>query len=126
MRTLVLLAVCLLAVRTAACQQTAQTTPTTISMEVLKAHVAKFVKPTYPPIAKAARVGGIVTVGVQLDPAGRVVQTSILNGPELLRQSSIDAVQKCQFRPVEVNGAPAFVFSAVQLKYYALTGIVTY
>jgi TonB family protein len=63
--------------------------------------------PIYPPIAKAARVSGSVLLRVTVGTDGRVSKLSVVSGPAMLQQASIDAVKKWTFKPCMVDGDTA-------------------
>jgi TonB family protein len=55
--------------------------------------------PNYPPIAKAARAEGVVTVDVKVDGAGRVSSASAMSGHPLLQQAAVAAAKRWEFDP---------------------------
>lgn len=65
--------------------------------------VATRKQPSYPPIAMAARVGGIVVVRVFVTNTGAVEKAFILSGPEMLRASAMGALKKWTFKPFLVG-----------------------
>ncbi|HEY6187133.1 MAG TPA: TonB family protein [Pyrinomonadaceae bacterium] len=62
------------------------------------------VSPSYPTMARTARVTGIVTVYVEVDEQGRVAAVSRTDGPQLLKQAAVDAARKWKFKPTIVDG----------------------
>jgi TonB family protein len=62
------------------------------------------VSPSYPTMARTARVTGIVTVYVEVDEQGRVATISRTDGPQLLKQAAVDAARKWKFKPTMVDG----------------------
>jgi TonB family protein len=71
--------------------------------------------PVYPPIAKAARAEGIVTVQVVVDESGRVVSASAVSGHPLLRSAAVAAARQARFSPTLLSGQPVKV-----------SGVITY
>lgn len=69
----------------------------------------------YPPIAKAARASGTVTVQVLVGESGEVVSAKAVSGHPLLQQSAVDAARRAKFSPTFLSGQPVKV-----------TGVVTY
>lgn len=73
------------------------------------------VAPPYPPIAAAARAGGVVMIEVKIDAAGRVSSAMPWSGHPLLRQATLDAAKRWEFNPeagAETRAARLFfVFS---------------
>ncbi|MCK4244013.1 MAG: energy transducer TonB, partial [Candidatus Omnitrophica bacterium] len=79
----------------------------------------KIVKPSYPEIARKAKVEGVVILNVRTDEYGRVVRAKILRGKDpLLNDAAIDAVKQWIYEPFILNGKPRqVVFTAtVQFK----------
>jgi len=56
-----------------------------------------YVEPIYPPIAKAARVQGIIDFHLKIGGDGSVEGTTIDSGPRLLWQAARDAIAKWRF-----------------------------
>jgi TonB family protein len=65
--------------------------------------------PPYPPLAKAARAAGSVTVRVTVDETGHVVAAAAVSGHPLLRAAAIAAAKQARFAPTLVAGEPATV-----------------
>lgn len=63
------------------------------------------VTPQYPQIARKWKVAGTVMVVAQVDSQGRVSKASAVGGPDMLRQSAVDAVMQWRFKPAVLNGA---------------------
>ena len=61
--------------------------------------LVSFVDLDYSPIAKSARVQGVVVVRVDLDEQGRVRQAVALSGPNILATDSIANARKWVFKP---------------------------
>lgn len=57
------------------------------------------VKLIYPPIAKAAHVVGPVVLLATFDQSGKVTDTVVVNGPEMLKRASSDYVKGLQGNP---------------------------
>ncbi|MDQ3488923.1 MAG: M56 family metallopeptidase, partial [Acidobacteriota bacterium] len=64
----------------------------------------KHVSPAYPPLAKSARVAGMVILEVLIDREGRVTDAQVLRSIPLLDQAAIDAVMQWAFTPTLLNG----------------------
>jgi TonB family protein len=68
-------------------------------------HATKKIAPSYPAVAKSARITGIVKVDVTVDEEGNVVEAKSTNGPEALRAAAIDAARRWKFQPMVIDGA---------------------
>lgn len=54
---------------------------------------------SYPPVARLARIGGVVVVEVVLDDRGTVAGARALSGHQLLRPAAVNNVQRWRFAP---------------------------
>jgi TonB family protein len=86
-----------------------------VSGGVLNVKAVSKPQPAYPPVAKAARARGMVTVQVVVDEAGRVVSARAVGGHPLLQQSAVKAARQARFTPTLLSGRPVKV-----------TGVITY
>ena len=64
------------------------------------------VSPSYPAIAKAARVMGVVTVHLLLDERGNVVEVQRTEGPAQLQQAAAEAARRWKFNQTLIDGRP--------------------
>lgn len=67
------------------------------------------VSPTYPSIARAARVAGVVTVYLIVNEKGEVETVQKLEGPLQLQQAAADAARRWRFTPTVIDGQPVRV-----------------
>ncbi|MCA1620227.1 MAG: TonB family protein [Acidobacteria bacterium] len=88
---------------------------TVVSGGVLNGKAISKPQPAYPPIAKAARASGTVTVQILVDESGRVVSASAVNGHPLLQQAAVSAARQARFSPTLLSGQPVKV-----------SGVITY
>ncbi len=86
-----------------------------ISGGVLNGKAVSLPKPVYPPIARAARASGTVTVQVTVDESGKVISARAVGGHPLLQQSAVQAAYGARFSPTQLSGQPVKV-----------TGLITY
>jgi periplasmic protein TonB len=77
----------------------------------------KNVNPTYPDIAKQARVQGVVILECTISPQGRVTDVKVLRGIPLLDQAAIDAVKQWVYSPTLLNGVPVPVIMTVTVNF---------
>ena len=73
--------------------------------------------PEYPPIAKAARAQGSVSVQITVDEEGRVIDAKAVSGHPLLQQSAVSAVRQWRFSPTLLSGQPVKVTGVVIVNY---------
>lgn len=88
---------------------------TVISGGVLNGKVIAKPQPTYPPIAKAARAQGTVTVQILVDEEGYVIAANAVSGHPLLQQAAVFAARQARFSPTLLEGQPVKV-----------SGVITY
>ena len=67
------------------------------------------VSPSYPSIARAARVEGVVTVYLIVNEKGEVETVQKLDGPLQLQQAAADAARRWRFNPTVIDGQPVRV-----------------
>jgi TonB family protein len=72
-------------------------------------------QPAYPPIAKAARASGTVTVQILVDEEGYVIAANAVSGHPLLQQAAVFAARQARFSPTLLEGQPVKV-----------SGVITY
>jgi TonB family protein len=72
-------------------------------------------EPSYPALARVARIEDTVKITVVVGQDGRVRETKIVSGHVLLRESVIEAVREWRFAPFQVDGKPVDVQSTVSV-----------
>jgi TonB family protein len=80
-----------------------------ISGGVLNGKAISKPEPAYPPVAKAARASGMVTVQVLVNESGEVVSASAVSGHPLLQQAAVAAARQARFSPTLLSGKPVKV-----------------
>ena len=87
--------------------------PIRVSSGVLAGMLLTKVLPVYPDAAWRAHVSGTVTLYARIGTDGRINKLRVLSGPEMLRQSAVDAVSQWTYRPYVLNGEPIEVETTV-------------
>jgi protein TonB len=77
----------------------------------------KNITPTYPDIAKQARVQGVVILECTISPQGKVTDVKVLRGIPLLDQAAIEAVKQWVYTPTLLNGVPVPVIMTVTVNF---------
>jgi len=62
--------------------------------------------PTYPSLARTARVEGVVVLEGTVNVSGRIENIHVVEGHPLLIDEAIRAVKKWKYRPAILNGQP--------------------
>lgn len=77
----------------------------------------KNVSPTYPEIARQARVQGVVILECTIDPRGEVVHVKVLRGIPLLDVAAVDAVKQWVYEPTLVDGVAVTVIMTATVNF---------
>ena len=75
------------------------------------------VNPAYPPLAKAARIQGVVKLEGIIAKNGAVVQLKVISGHPLLVKASLDAVVQWRYTPTLLNGEPVDVIAPIDVNF---------
>ncbi|MBZ5678963.1 MAG: energy transducer TonB [Acidobacteriia bacterium] len=84
-----------------------------ISQGVTKGLLIHRVEPTYPPLAKAARVQGDVVLKAIINRNGDIQDLQLVSGHPMLVPSAIAAVKQWRYKPYLLNGQPVEVETTV-------------
>jgi protein TonB len=75
------------------------------------------VNPTYPPIARAARISGTVVLQATISKTGTIENLRVVSGPPMLTQSALEAVRTWRYKPYQLNGEPVEVETTVNVVF---------
>ena len=75
------------------------------------------VQPQYPPLARQARVQGIVVLRAVISRDGKIENLQIIGGHPLLVKSAMDAVRQWRYRPYYLNNEPVEVETQVTVNF---------
>jgi protein TonB len=84
---------------------------------VLQGSATRRVEPSYPPLAKAARVSGAVVVEVTVDEAGNVISARPVSGHPLLKDAAVAAARGWKFTPTQLSGTPVKVIGTITFNF---------
>ena len=84
----------------------------------VRPRVLKSVKASYTPVARAARVSGIVVVSVLIDERGEISQAKAVSGHELLILPALRAARQCLFAPTLRYGVPIKVRTPLEFSFW--------
>src|SRR5581483_1350113 len=85
-----------------------------------KVQMAKLVfgpKPTYPPLARAARVSGTVRLHAIISSEGAIVDLRAVSGHPLLIPAALAAVKQWLFQPTTLNGVAVEVVTDIDVNF---------
>lgn len=88
-----------------------------IEADEAAAHLVKKVEPTYPPVARQARVTGVVKLSLFINKSGRVEHVELVNGHPLLSQAAIDAARKLEYRPFVRKTLPVEALTEIEIRF---------
>jgi protein TonB len=81
------------------------------------AKLMREVTPTYPRLAKEARVNGTVSMKAIIAKDGSVKDLQVISGHPLLIPAAMDAVKKWLYQPTLLNGVPAEVETEIDVHF---------
>ncbi|HJQ35218.1 MAG TPA: TonB family protein [Pyrinomonadaceae bacterium] len=91
--------------------------PKPIQGGVLNGKAVSKPQPAYPPVAKAARASGTVTVRILVDEDGRVIEAEAVGGHPLLQQAAVAAARQARFSPTLLSGQRVKVAGVVTYNF---------
>ncbi len=91
--------------------------PLRVGGNVQEAKVLRRVAPVYPPLARQARISGVVKLEALIGKDGRVKKVSVLSGPPPLRQAAVESVQRWVYQPTLLDGQPIEVLTNIDLNF---------
>ena len=93
------------------------TGPARISGGVMAGRILSKTIPVYPPIAKAAHVGGTVVLHAIISKSGKIDQLQAVSGPAMLQGAALDAVRQWRYQPYLLNGEPTEVDTTITVNF---------
>jgi TonB family protein len=93
--------------------------PTTlrVSPGVIIAKVVELPKPTYPTLAKQARIQGLVNVQILIDETGKVISAQAVKGSPMLIQAAVEAARRARFTPTMLGDQPVKVQGVITYNF---------
>lgn len=86
-----------------------------ISQGVTNGLLIRKVEPSYPTLAKAARIQGDVVLKAIIDKEGNIQDLQLVTGHPMLVQAAIDAVRQWHYRPYLLNGQAVEVETTIRV-----------
>jgi len=84
---------------------------------VQAANLIKKVTPTYPPLAKQARIQGTVRFNAVIGKDGTIQNLTVVSGHPLLVPAATDAVKQWVYKPTLLNGDPVDVLTTIDVNF---------
>jgi len=79
------------------------------------------VQPTYPPLARQARIQGQVVLQATISKQGAIENLQLVSGHPMLTQAAIEAVKQWKYKPYFLNGEPVEVETQITV-IFSLSG----
>jgi len=88
-----------------------------VSLGVSQGLLIRKVPPTYPPLARQARIQGVVILQAQISKEGNIQNLQLISGHPMLAPAAIEAVKQWKYKPYLLNGEPVEVDTQVQVNF---------
>ncbi len=88
-----------------------------VSSGVSQGLLVRRVNPTYPPLARQARIQGVVILQAQISKDGSIENLQLVSGHPMLAPAAIEAVKQWKYKPYLLNGEPVEVDTQVQVNF---------
>jgi TonB family protein len=89
----------------------------TIGGNVQQAKLISQPKPVYPPLAKQARIQGVVQMQAVIGVDGAVKNLQVISGHPLLVAAAMEAVQQWTYQQTLLNGQPVEVLTQIDVNF---------
>ncbi|HZT32031.1 MAG TPA: energy transducer TonB [Bryobacteraceae bacterium] len=84
---------------------------------VQQAKLIRQPKPIYPPLAKQARIQGVVKLNAIIGRDGTIQNLTVVSGHPLLVPSALEAVKQWVYAPTLLNGEPVEVVTQIDVNF---------
>ena len=88
-----------------------------VSSGVAQGNLVHQVMPVYPPMAKTARVQGVVVLHAIISKTGSIENLQVVSGHPMLQQAAIDAVKQWKYKPYYLNNEPVEVDTTINVNF---------
>jgi periplasmic protein TonB len=88
-----------------------------VSQGVSQGLLVHKVSPTYPPLAKQARIQGQVVLHAVISKDGSIINLTLVSGHPMLAPAAIEAVKQWRYKPYLLNGEPVEVDTEVLVNF---------
>lgn len=91
--------------------------PLRVGGKVQAAKIVRQVTPVYPPLARQARISGIVRLEAVISRSGTIESLQVMSGHPLLTQAALDAVRQWVYQPTLLNTVPVEVVTQIEVNF---------
>jgi len=95
----------------------ATSAPLRVGGKVQAAKIVHQVTPVYPPLARQARISGIVRLEAAISRSGTIESLQVMSGHPMLTQAALDAVRQWVYQPTLLNGQPVEVVTQIEVNF---------
>jgi protein TonB len=95
----------------------APSAPIPVGGDVQMAKLVKKVIPAYPPLARTARVFGVVHLLGIIAKDGTIQNLQLISGHPLLAHAALEAVKQWVYQPTLLNGQPVEVIAPIDVNF---------
>jgi protein TonB len=94
-------------------------TPTRVrvSQGVSQGLLVHKVTPQYPPLAKQARIQGVVVLQALIGKDGNIQNLHVVSGHPMLTTAALEAVKEWKYKPYYLNGEPVEVETTINVNF---------
>ena len=75
------------------------------------------VKPSYPPLARQARIQGTVVLQAVIGKDGNIQNLKVVSGHPMLAPAALEAVKQWKYKPYYLNGEPVEVDTTINVNF---------
>ena len=95
----------------------APSAPTVVGGDVQMAKLLRKVIPVYPPLARSARISGVVRLIGTIAKDGTIQNLQLVSGHPMLAQAAMDAVRQWIYKPTLLNGNAVEVIAPIEVNF---------
>jgi len=88
-----------------------------VSQGVTAGLVIRKIQPTYPPLARQARIQGSVVLQAEISKDGAIENLRLISGHPMLAPAAIEAVKQWKYKPYFLNGEPVPVETQITVNF---------
>ena len=88
-----------------------------VSQGVTQGLLIRKIQPTYPPLARQARIQGSVLLQAEISKDGSIQNLRLISGHPMLAPAAIEAVKQWKYKPYILNGEPVEVETQITVNF---------
>jgi periplasmic protein TonB len=91
--------------------------PVPVGGDVQMAMLIRKVIPVYPPLARSARISGVVHLIGTIGKDGKIQNLQVVSGHPMLTRAALQAVEQWIYKPTLLNGNPVEVIAPIEVNF---------